>query len=232
MELGFILKKIISAFIEPLSIFFVLMIIALEIYSFNKKKAIRLIGFSLIYLALISHTKIANLALLPLESAYPEIKDINSSINYVVLIGGDRFNRGWEVLKIYNKNKNIKIIVSGYEGRGTIPEAFKTRDLLISAGVNKEQIITLPKPKDTIEEAKAIKKIVKNEKFYLVTSAYHMSRAMMIFEKFALNPIPAPTNYLIKDSDKWLSLPDYWGLYKFSKAYHEYLGIVWFKLKR
>ena len=87
-----------------------------------------------------------------------------------------------------------------------------------------------PKPKDTREEAKNIKNILRNERFVLVTSAYHMQRAMIIFESEGMKPIPAPTDFLIKDSDTAISLPDGYSLQKTEKAWHEYLGIFWAKI--
>jgi uncharacterized SAM-binding protein YcdF (DUF218 family) len=56
-----------------------------------------------------------------------------------------------------------------------------------------------------------------------------MKRTMLIFKNEGLNPIPAPTDYQIKDSDKLASLPDGYSLTKNRKAWHEYIGILWLK---
>ena len=232
MQLGFILKKIISAFIMPLFIGVILLLIALIFLFKNdikKTKIFLLIAF--VWICLIAHTSFANLLLYPLENRYPKLQNIPQDVNYIVYLGGDQESRGWEVLRLYNKIKNPKIITSGYEGRGTIPEAIKTAKVLQDIGIDKKNIIIHPKPKDTQEEAIKIKSVLKDTPFILVTSAYHMPRAMMIFKKEGLNPIPAPTNFLIKDSDKLLSLPNGYSLYKTKRAWHEYIGILWIKLK-
>lgn len=57
-----------------------------------------------------------------------------------------------------------------------------------------------------------------------------MKRSMMIFEQEGLKPTPAPTDYLIKESDSTISLPDGYSLNKTEKAWHEYIGIVWLRI--
>ena len=228
----FILKKIISAFLMPLSIgLFLLFAGVYYLFKNNLKKAKLFVMFGVFWISLVSHVSFANFLLYPLESAYPKLKTIPQDIEYVLLLGGDRTKRAWEVLKLFHKNPNLNIIVSGYEGRGKVPEAIKTAKQLVNSGVPKNKIIINTKPKDTIEEAKKIKKMLKTKKFILITSAYHMKRAMIIFKSFGLNPIPAPTDFLIKDSDKLLSMPSGRGLIKSEIAWHEYLGILFFNLK-
>jgi uncharacterized SAM-binding protein YcdF (DUF218 family) len=69
----------------------------------------------------------------------------------------------------------------------------------------------------------------------LVTDALHMPRAMMLFRKAGLDPIPAPTNFIIKYGKNPIS-PDWWpspgNIEMFGKAVHEYAGIVWGKVEK
>lgn len=51
------------------------------------------------------------------------------------------------------------------------------------AGVPREQIITLDLPKDTEEEAAAVKQAIGDAPFLLVTSASHLPRAMIFFSR-------------------------------------------------
>ena len=67
-------------------------------------------------------------------------------------------------------------------------------------GVPREQIITLDLPKDTEEEAAAVKQAIGDAPFLLVTSASHLPRAMIFFQQEGLNPLPAPANQLAIDS--------------------------------
>ncbi len=201
-------------------------------YLFKKKipKAKVFLSFAIIWIMIISHSAFANFLLTSLENEYQPLKKIPKDTKFIVFLGGDMENRGWEVLRLYHEIEGAKIVTSGYEGRGTIAEATKTANMLRSIGIKQEDIFTYPKPKDTKEEAQNIKEILKNQKFILVTSAYHMKRAMMIFEYAGLKPTPAPTDYLIKESDSAISFPDGYSLLKTEKVWHEYIGIFWVKI--
>jgi len=231
MEFIFILKKIIGSLLMPLSLGLFLFGFGI-LYLFKKKiqKAKIYLTISLIWIVVISYSGFSNFLLTSLENEYKPLKAIPQNTKFIVFLGGDMENRGWEVLRLYHNIEGAKILVSGYEGRGTIPEATKTANMLHSIGIKQEDIFTYPKPKDTKEEAQNIKNILKKQKFILVTSAYHMKRTMMIFEQLGLKPTPAPTDFLIKESDSLLSLPDGYSLQKTQKAWHEYIGIFWIKI--
>lgn len=232
MEIGFYLKKIISSLIMPLPIGIILLLIALFYFYSKDEKKVKIFFISgVVWLCVVSHSSFANFLLSPLENKFQKLGNIPNDVRYIVYLGGDQQNRGWEVLRLYNKIENVKIITSGYAGRGTIPEAIKTANILKDIGISSSDIMIHDKPKDTIEEAKKVKKLLKKEEFILVTSAYHMPRAMMLFQGEGLNPIAAPTDFLIKDSDKFLSAPSEYHLHKTKKAWHEYIGILWFLLK-
>jgi uncharacterized SAM-binding protein YcdF (DUF218 family) len=233
MDFIFLVKKIISVFVMPLSIGIVALIIAFVFLLQNKNfKGKMLLAVGILWISLFSYTPFANMLLLPLENYYPKLKNIPNDIKFIVYLGGDQQNRGWEVLRLYYKIPNAKIITSGYAGiGGIVPEAIKTANVLNSVGIKSKDIIILPTPKDTYQEALKMKKILKDQTFILVTSAYHLPRAMMIFNSIGLKPIPAPTDFLIKDSDNAFSFVKSTQLNKSTKAWHEYIGILWFKLK-
>jgi len=80
-----------------------------------------------------------------------------------------------------------------------------------------------------------VKEIVGKDKFILVTSAAHMPRAMGLFRKQGMEPIPAPTDYMAGEREGGLRLgmffPSAGSLEKAGSAIHEYLGMVWGKLR-
>ena len=232
MEYTFILKKFISLFLMPLNFSLLLFLVGL-ILLFKKKYKLSKIFLSLsfIFICFFGYSQSANLLLYPLEKQYNTLKIIPKDIKYIVLLGGDKENRAWEVLRLYHNIKNVKIITTGYSSTNKEPEAFKTARLLSSVGIMKSDIIIFPKPKDTYEEAIKIKKFLKKEKFILVTSASHMPRVMKIFKKQNLNPIPSATAYWIKDTDKVYTLVSGYSMYKSQMALHEYVGILWEQLK-
>ena len=232
MEFGFILKKLISTFIMPLSIGLILGMIGLYfLYKSSFKKAKIFLTISLFWIFIIGYSPFSNQLLHPLESQYQTLQTIPKDIKYILLLGGDMKNRGWEALRLYHLIPNCKIITSGYEGRGKIPEAIKIAKILELSGIPKKDIIINSKPKDTREEALIIKDILGDKKFILITSASHMPRSIAIFNKVGLYPIPAPTAYWIKDTDRALSFTDGYSIYKTERAWHEYVGLLWGKIR-
>lgn len=232
MEIGFILKKAVSAFMMPLSIGLLLLLLGIVLLYLEKNnKAKILLTVSFIWIGLFSHNQLSNFLLKPLESQYEPLTKIPKDVKHILLLGGDKYNRGWEALRVYNLIPNSKIITSGYAGSAHEPEALINAKMLIASGVKKEDIIIHSTPKDTKEEAVKIKEVLGNKPFILITSASHMPRAMAIFKKTGLNPIPSPTAYWYKENGTVFSMPDGSSLSNSEKAWHEYLGIIWGKLR-
>ena len=134
------------------------------------------------------------------------------------------------MLRLYHKINDVKIITSGYKGNKKIPEAIRTANILQELGIPKNDIIIHAKPKDTKEEAIKTKELLGEAPFILVTSAYHMTRAMAIFQKEGLHPIAAPADIKIINN-KYFSIPSGNNIKKTEIALHEYLGLIWAKIK-
>jgi uncharacterized SAM-binding protein YcdF (DUF218 family) len=229
VEITFILKKLISALFMPLSLGLILFLIGLILLHKNYSKAKIVLTISFVWIICISYVPVANLTIKPLENYYNkiELQKIPKETKYIVLLGGDMENRAWEALKILNFLSNAKIITSGYKGlHGSTSEAILTSNRLQEIGIPKEKIIVYSNTKDTKEEALKIKEKIGLEPFILVTSAYHMPRAVALFKKEGLNPIIAPTDHQISDNDSIFSVPKGEGLKRFDKAWHEYMGIA------
>jgi uncharacterized SAM-binding protein YcdF (DUF218 family) len=64
----------------------------------------------------------------------------------------------------------------------------------------------------------------------LVTSAWHMRRAMLAFAASGLTAIPAPTMFTVVSSRPRSFLPRLGALHNAYYALHEYLGIGWYRL--
>ena len=225
IDIGFILKQAVSALIMPLSIGLLLAIVALLYLHKNKiKKAKVLLSIASLWILLISYKPFSFYLLKPLESQYPKLTKIPNNIHYVLLLGGDKNNRTWEALRLYYQRSNIKLITSGNKG-----QAQRIKDLLLESGIPNKDILMQTTPKDTIEEAIEIKKRLKDEPFILITSAYHMPRSMTIFKQADLNPIPAPTDF--QDNIQFWSRPQGKNILSTERAWHEYLGLLWLKIR-
>ena len=61
-----------------------------------------------------------------------------------------------------------------------------------------------------------------------------MPRAMGLFRKHGMDPIPAPTDYMVKEREGGLSpgvfFPSAGSLENAERVIHEYLGMVWARI--
>ncbi|MCK9161693.1 MAG: ElyC/SanA/YdcF family protein [Arcobacteraceae bacterium] len=240
----FLLKKIISAFLLPIPIGIFILIVGLAfLYLKSYKKAKIFIVIGIIWFVLLSNELISNFLIEPLENYHSSLLMTPADVEYVMVLGsGHRtnellpitsqvhpvsINRLVEGIRHYQQLKNIKFIVSGYAFDDPNSQAQMQKRLAIALGVDEKDIITLDTTKDTQQEAQEAKKIVKDKKLIVVTSADHMMRAMMLFKKEGLNAIASPTGHSVYYG--WSSLYDFSAknLRKSESAFHEYLGIVY-----
>ncbi|MDD2367782.1 MAG: ElyC/SanA/YdcF family protein [Sulfuricurvum sp.] len=243
----FFLKKAFSSFLLPFPIFLILL--GLSLFFWKKgsiRKAKSFFFVSLLWISLLSYTPFSSLLLFPLERTYPKIDSSHISIRYIHVLGSGHITnptipleseieppsliRDIEGITLYKQNPGIKLIFSGYAKNDPVSNARKNAQLAIALGVNPADIILLETPKDTYEEAIAVKKIIGITPVILVTSASHMPRANALFHKAGINTIPAPTDFLVKKEEDLFQLPSAGGLMRSERAFHEYLGLVWGRL--
>lgn len=228
----------------PLSLSMILFLVGLYfLFSKSYKKAKLFLSVSFLWLFLISYSPFSNALIKPLENEYKAYLDVDSSIEYVLVLGsGHNTNkeisphsqlsssalmRLTEGIRIFKKLDNGKLIVSGYGGDDETPHAIISKEVAVSMGIDEKNILTQEEAKDTFEEAQYVKKIVGDKTFILVTSAYHMPRAMKLFKQNGLNAIAAPTDFLQENPSVYTRGPNATELRKTQVAMHEYIGILW-----
>jgi uncharacterized SAM-binding protein YcdF (DUF218 family) len=205
---------------------------------------------ALIYV--LSINPVARLLIEPLEDAYKPaaFAELATSDAYVVLGGGinegvpDIEGRGaltsyalprvMMAFRLYMKAKK-PIILSGGKIFGRTPEAEIAKRFLVSLGVPSHHIITETKSMDTYENAQYVKEVADSHQFkkiVLITSAFHMKRSCLLFNKWFKKIIPYPTDYQISRGgyDVLSFLPNAWSLNLVEIAVKEYLGILFYKL--
>jgi len=231
LSIDFMLKKGFATLLMPFSLGVILTLLSLWfMHKHAYKKSKIFLVLAIIWMTIISYAPFSNILLAPLEGQYKKLTTIPQNVKYILLLGGAREERAWEALRLYLAIDNAKIITSGYSFYDTQSDAEKTKKLLIAAGVPSDNILMQDKANDTKEEAEALKSRLGNKVFFLVTSAYHMPRAMMLFKNDGLNPIAAPTYF---NNPKETGLSSVWkskNLRNTERAWHEYLGLLWAKI--
>lgn len=105
---------------------------------------------------------------------------------------------------------------------------------LIKFGVAPSKVFREDSAKTTWENATHIQQLLQDKgisKIILVTTAWHMPRAVHVFKSQGLSIIPAPCAYVAKKGAYNLLsfLPQAHVLADSSDALHEYMGILWYQ---
>jgi len=209
---------------------------------------------STLFLGLLSYGAVSDMLAKPLENECPPLTDFQTlkNIKWIVVLGGGSgvdkalplstylseasLKRLTEGVFIHKRLPGSKLIVSGksgFEGIASVAEVMA--DTAEEWGVDRENIIVEKKAADTKDHVTYVKEIVGNDPFILVTSASHMPRSMALFRKQGMEPIPAPTDYMVGKREGGLTpgvfFPGAGALEKAGRAIHEYLGMMWGKLR-
>jgi uncharacterized SAM-binding protein YcdF (DUF218 family) len=250
MELGFIIKKLISMWLMPLP-FCCLIILFGLILSFWKVAIGRIIAFSgVALLMLFSWQPFANSVLYPLEHQYPSF-DLSQPVDAIVVLGnchtvsedippmaqlcGTGLYRLMEGYRIWQANPEAELLLSGYAGDESRPYAEVAGEIALSLGVPKEKIRLFPTAQDTQEEAELTAPFLNDKAFALVTSASHMQRSINWFEQQsiegkALAPIAAPAHFSAPtETSNWKIETS--ALLKTERTWYELLGKAWAAIK-
>lgn len=148
-------------------------------------------------------------------------------------LGDDSVIRLVYGIRLYRMLPGTKLLLSGGgAGPGINAIADNMKTVALELGVPGEDIAVDRSSFDTADQAFLIGRLLKEERFILVTSATHMPRAVELFKKQGLDPIPAPTRFTALEDEAGFDahkgwIPDAENLVAMDAALHEYLGIAW-----
>lgn len=252
----FLFKKIVPLFIFPVPLCLELLLLGLALLWFTRRQRAGkiLVTAGTVLLLILSYSFLPNLMLRPLEQRYPPVLDPAASqigpkevqAKYIVVLGGghtsdpklpvssqvgpESLYRVLEGVRLYKATPSRKLILSGGGVFDPHPEAETMSRIALIMGVNPNDIIKESASRDTQEQAQLIKSMVGRDKFFLVTSASHLPRAMALFHKQGMDPVAAPVGHLVRRASQWSPgnfFPTSGGLYQTEIALHEYLGLAW-----
>ncbi|MDV2901218.1 envelope biogenesis factor ElyC [Phytobacter diazotrophicus] len=248
----FTLKKYIGGLMLPLPALLILIGIGLLLVWFSRwqKTGKGIISASWLILLLLSLQPVADKMLKPIEDSYPTWRGAETVKYIVVLGGGYTWNDAWapssnlinnslprlnEGIRLLHQNPGAKLIFTGAAAKtNPVSTAEAGARVAESLGIPRSDIITLDSPKDTEEEAAAVKQAIGDVPFLLVTSASHMPRAMVFFRNAGLHPLPAPANQMaiVSPLNPWeRAIPSPVWLMHSDRVGYETLGRLWQWLK-
>jgi uncharacterized SAM-binding protein YcdF (DUF218 family) len=257
--IGFAFKKGISLLLMPSGTIFVCLFFGFFIWPLKRRRNLARTLFVLAFLiyGLAGSTPVANFLIGGLEhSVQSDNSTIPASDNItavVMLCGGafpdedrpiaDRLtpNTRLRLLKIRElcrDNPTIKrlAIVGGCARPTGCPfsEAQMSYSWLKELGLpNNVEVSLEENSRDTEENMRAVSEIMGQTPFYLVTSAAHMPRVLLIAKDMDLkiHPVPCDFQWSKNQWSPWDIWPNPDNLKKADFACHEYIGITWFRLK-
>jgi len=156
-----------------------------------------------------------------------------------VRVGPETFYRCYHAVQLYKKAGRCKLLLTG--GRVDPSEPGPTlakvmRDFVIELGVQPGDVILEEESATTYQNAAFSKSLLDQKKFgrvFLVTDAAHMPRARFCFESLGAAVIPAPCNFRSRPFHLGAQdfLPSVKGMKDVSNAAHEWLGLLWYRLR-
>ena len=242
-----LIKGIADVLTAPLVIVLLVAIAAAVCRLTGRSRASRIVLIGAAVLTYLASIPLVGKALLrPLETRFrPLNADQLPSVDYIVVLGSgyaphdgiavtaalDRegLMRAVEAVRLMRSLRGARLVMLGGALRGYPPVAQGYAQLARALGVAEQSLIISDRPRDTRSESNEVRRLLGSRPFLLVTSAYHMPRAMCLMRRAGAEPIAAPAGQRAYGATpiSWRSfLPGAGGLADTERALHEYAGLV------
>ena len=210
----FVIQKVLWFLMLPPTSLVVLILTGLLLIDKQRRLGKGLIISGLVFLYLLSLGPIANMIVKPLEQANPPLKEEKITADAIVVLGGGSVDLEWLGTSPVPNAETSSRLLTGVElarrlgiplilsmGNGE-PFATKVNDAdtmaeaAFAMGIPQKQVTVENVSRNTLENSHAVRKLLKGDRIVLVTSAYHMRRAKIMFTKRGFIVIPAPAYFL------------------------------------
>jgi uncharacterized SAM-binding protein YcdF (DUF218 family) len=211
----FVLSKVLGFFAEPSNLLISAGVVgALLLLTRLGRVGARLMALSIVLLAIFGFSPLGDALILPLEERFPKWNPTAQAPAGIIVLGGafDPFisssrgelalgesaERMVAALELARRYPATRLLFSGGDGRlfsTATAEAEGARDFFLRMGVAADRLLLEDRSRNTVENAvfsKAVAEPKPGERWLLITSAFHMPRAVGVFRKveFAVEPYP------------------------------------------
>jgi uncharacterized SAM-binding protein YcdF (DUF218 family) len=248
----FFLSKVLAIFVRPLTWIIVSLVYSLFTKNAKRKKVFFIAPLLLILL--LSNQYLSNRVMLwwevpPVPMDQVGVYDVGIVFSGVTKGSKEPYDRVYfengadritHTLQLYNEGKLRHIIVSGglgFQQRSSSIAAERLKSFLIMAGVPDSVITVEPNAVNTYENAvksaEILRKDFPNQKYLLITSAFHMKRSAMCLKKQGIEFDEFPAGYLtdrptLNFDD--IFVPRAGAISKWESLIKEWIGIVTYKV--
>lgn len=251
------LSKTLPLLLYPPGLTVILLLLSALVRKRRKDLATLLSFTAVLSLLVLSAGAVAESLLSSLESQYAPIAlDQVPREDAIVVLGGylrtptqahpiaemeEPVDRLWMAARLFHAGKAPLVLVTGGSvqllGQSRVPEALVAKDLLIQWGVPRDAIVIEERSQNTRQNAEFSAPILAQKsakRLILVTSAYHMPRAVAIFRHLHLDVTPFPTDFQAGWGEgefmiRWL--PDAEHLFRSKLALKEWIGLEVYRLR-
>jgi len=250
----FILSKIAGFFAIPSNIFILIGIVGVLLWRTRFTRAgWRLVVASLLLLAIGGLSPVGNALILPLEQRFPAWDAARGAPDGIVVLGGavtadvsaarnevalnEAAERMTATVELARRYPNARIIFSGGDGGLTTSgnESEGAARLFDRLGLAPGRIVTEDQSRNTIENALFSLRIAApkpGERWVLVTSAFHMPRAVGVFRRAGFPVEAHPVDWRTRGLEDVLrpfpTLGE--GLRRTDTAVREWAGLIVYRL--
>lgn len=253
----FVISKLLSAITQPVFWLALWWLVALLLLARKPRWAQRMLWSGLVFLGLLGFEAIPNALLRPLENRYavPDAEVVAQHAGVIVLGGALEHPASWQThgqvplgqsaermtvpVGLIHRHAHLQLVFSGGEGRllatgvteGQLAQQFYQEQALDMARV------TIEKGSRTTREnaqrvAQTLGERCRSERWLLVTSAWHMPRAVPEFEAVGCRVTPYPVDYRTGDATDWNAYHLAESLMRWQVALHEWLGQLAYAITR
>jgi uncharacterized SAM-binding protein YcdF (DUF218 family) len=250
----FSLSKILWFVVSPQNLFFLLLVLSvILLWTPWKRMGKTLASWLVVAGMLIAVVPIGSWVLWHLENRFPVMSTLPDKIDGIIIAGGiidpgtsaargqlvigdavERITAASELAILF---PDAKVVFSGGSGdlfRQDHKEADYVAPLFEQLGVSTERVIFENQARNTVENAEITLNMMAprdDETWVLVTSAFHMPRAMGTFRKAGWSIQAFPTDFSTYPQHEWrFGFRFFHGLGKLNAAVHEILGLIFYRL--
>jgi uncharacterized SAM-binding protein YcdF (DUF218 family) len=249
-----VVKKIVAPVLLPVPLILGVFVagVLLLWWSDRQKAGKMLVSLGTLLLLVLSVEPVAYFLVATLEDRYPPVLSAGSigpEVRWIVVLDAGHASDPRlplpsqldeptlaslvEGIRLYRQLPAATLVLSGGKVFNRTPSAEVMAAVAHLLGVPPADVVVDAQSRETQESADRMRALVNTAPFFLVTSASHMPRAMVMFTRVGMHPLPAPAAYLAKHSGVWRPdafYPSAYNLIAVQRSFYEYLGMTWLTL--
>ncbi|MBF0093019.1 MAG: YdcF family protein [Alphaproteobacteria bacterium] len=224
--MNFAASKLIWAVMDPAALLFMALVAGTAALWTRRWRGGRaIVGGAVVGILFLGVVPVGDWLLIGLENRFPRVEVLSGRVDGIIVLGGfaDQFvttargqpsvngsiERLTEFMALADRHPDARLVVAGGSGdpfRQDLKESLVTRRFMAQWGFDADRVVFEDRSRNTYENAafaKALARPVPGERWVLITSAFHMPRAVAVFRAAGWPVIPYPVDYLTEGRLRW-----------------------------